>query len=78
MIGRSFSLWFLRNDLLIVALLAVLIPDSFFTAYIIQHRWINMLIVLAASVPLYVCATGSAPIAAVLMLKVFSPGAAFS
>jgi len=61
--------------LLIAALLAVLIPDSFFTTYI-QHGWINMLIVLAASVPLYVCATGSVPIAAVLMMKGLSPGAA--
>lgn len=61
--------------LLIAALLAVVIPDSFFTTYI-QHGWINMLIVLAASVPLYVCATGSVPIAAVLMLKGLSPGAA--
>jgi hypothetical protein len=35
-----------------------------------------MLIVLAASVPIYVCATGSIPIAAVLMMKGLSPGAA--
>ena len=31
---------------------------------------------LAASVPIYVCATGSIPIAAVLMMKGLSPGAA--
>lgn len=35
-----------------------------------------MLIVLAASIPLYVCATGSVPIAAVLLMKGLSPGAA--
>ena len=36
-----------------------------------------MLIVLVASIPMYVCATGSVPIAAVLMMKGLSPGAAF-
>jgi copper chaperone CopZ len=35
-----------------------------------------MLIILAISVPLYVCATSSVPIAAVLMMKGISPGAA--
>jgi copper chaperone CopZ len=35
-----------------------------------------MLIVLVASIPLYVCATGSVPIAAVLLMKGLSPGAA--
>jgi uncharacterized membrane protein YraQ (UPF0718 family) len=57
------------------ALLSMLIPDSFFTRYI-GNRWIEMLIVLAASVPLYICATGSIPLAAVLLMKGISPGAA--
>jgi uncharacterized membrane protein YraQ (UPF0718 family) len=35
-----------------------------------------MLLMLAASVPLYICATGSIPIAAVLLMKGLSPGAA--
>ena len=35
-----------------------------------------MVIVLAVSVPMYVCATGSIPIAAALMLKGLTPGAA--
>jgi copper chaperone CopZ len=35
-----------------------------------------MAIVLVASIPLYVCATGSVPIAAVLLMKGLSPGAA--
>jgi copper chaperone CopZ len=34
------------------------------------------LIILAISIPLYVCATGSVPIAAVLMMKGISPGTA--
>jgi uncharacterized protein len=61
--------------LLMAALMAVIIPDGFFTKYI-HNPWLSMLMVLVASVPLYVCATGSVPIAAVLMMKGLSPGAA--
>jgi copper chaperone CopZ len=57
------------------ALLSMLIPDSFFSRYI-GNPWIEMLVVLAASVPLYICATGSIPLAAVLLMKGISPGAA--
>lgn len=37
---------------------------------------LQMLLMLALSVPLYICATGSLPIAAALILKGISPGAA--
>lgn len=57
------------------ALLSVVIPDSFFSEYI-GNPWLEMLIVLAASIPMYICATGSIPMAAVLLLKGLSPGAA--
>lgn len=61
--------------LLIAALIAVVLPDDFFATYI-QNDFLGMLIILVASIPLYVCATSSVPIAAVLMLKGISPGAA--
>lgn len=61
--------------LLIAALIAVIIPDDFFLRYL-SNDYLSMLIILIASIPLYVCATGSVPIAAVLMLKGLSPGAA--
>lgn len=61
--------------LFMAALISILIPNDFFTNYI-SNRWISMLIALLASVPLYICATASVPIAAVLMLKGLSPGAA--
>ena len=61
--------------LLLAALMAVLIPDDFFTTYL-GNEYLSMVIVLVASIPLYVCATGSVPIAAVLLLKGLSPGAA--
>ncbi len=61
--------------LLVAAFIAVFIPDDFFATYI-QSDLLGMLIILAASIPVYVCATSSIPIAAVLMLKGISPGAA--
>ncbi|MDP3644991.1 MAG: SO_0444 family Cu/Zn efflux transporter [Bacteroidota bacterium] len=57
------------------ALLSVLLPDGFFTMFK-GYGIFEILIVLAASVPLYICATGSIPIAAVLLMKGVSPGAA--
>ncbi|MDZ7606635.1 MAG: permease [Cyclobacteriaceae bacterium] len=61
--------------LLLAAFMDVLIPDDFFSNYL-GNEYLSMLLVLGASVPLYVCATGSVPIAAVLMMKGLSPGAA--
>jgi uncharacterized protein len=61
--------------LLLAALIAVFVPDDFFSSYI-HNDFLGMLIILAASVPLYICATSSVPIAAVLMMKGISPGAA--
>ncbi len=61
--------------LALAALVAVLVPDDFFATYI-NNNFAGMLILLIAAIPLYVCATASVPIAAVLMLKGFSPGAA--
>jgi copper chaperone CopZ len=68
------SKWLLIG-LVIAALVAVILPDDFFTRYI-GNDYLSMLLVLAASVPMYVCATGSVPIAAVLLMKGLSPGAA--
>lgn len=56
-------------------LIAVFVPDNFFTAYL-HNPLLNMLIVLTISIPMYICATGSIPLAAVLMMKGMSPGAA--
>ncbi|MCF8296222.1 MAG: SO_0444 family Cu/Zn efflux transporter [Saprospiraceae bacterium] len=61
--------------LLVAALIAVLIPDNFFEMYI-GNNYLSMLMILVVSIPLYVCATGSVPIVAVLLMKGLSPGAA--
>jgi hypothetical protein len=60
---------------LVAALISVVLPDDFFTLFK-GFGLIEILVVLAASVPIYICATGSIPIAAVLLLKGVSPGAA--
>lgn len=62
--------------LLIAAAITVAIPDGFF-ASLRDYPFINMLIVLAAAIPMYVCATGSIPIALSLIVKGMTPGAAF-
>jgi uncharacterized membrane protein YraQ (UPF0718 family)/copper chaperone CopZ len=61
--------------LLIAALIDLFVPETFFTS-VIDNEFLGMILILAVAVPLYVCATGSVPIAAVLMLKGLSPGAA--
>ncbi len=71
---QDISKWLIIG-ILIAALLSVVIPDDFFVRNF-TSEYLSMFIMLLASVPLYVCATGSIPIAAVLMLKGLSPGAA--
>ncbi len=71
---QDISKWLIIG-MLVAALLAVLIPADFFTSTI-SNDYLGMLLMLLASVPLYICATGSIPIAAVLLMKGLSPGAA--
>ena len=66
----------LMIGLAIAAFISAIIPDGFIENHM-SNPYLNMLIVLVASIPMYVCATGSVPIAAVLMMKGLSPGAAF-
>lgn len=71
---QDIAKWLLIG-LLLAGLISVLIPDDFFTRYL-GNNVASMLLILLVAVPLYVCATGSIPIAAVLMMKGLSPGAA--
>lgn len=61
--------------LLLAGLITVLLPDDFFAAFS-DYPLANMLFVLVLSVPMYLCATGSIPVAVALMIKGLSPGAA--
>jgi uncharacterized protein len=71
---EDISFW-LTVGLLIASVIAVAVPDSFFEG-VFSNSFLSMIIILVASVPVYVCATGSVPIAAMLLLKGLSPGTA--
>ena len=62
--------------LVLAACITVLVPDGMF-AGLADRPWLGMLVILCVAAPMYICATGSIPIAAALMMKGFSPGAAF-
>lgn len=65
----------LMVGLLIAGLITVFVPDSFFAIFA-DKPLLSMLLVLAFAVPMYLCATGSIPIAVALMMKGLSPGTA--
>ena len=61
--------------LVVAAVITVALPDNFFVSFN-NYPLLNMFMILVVSMPMYLCATGSIPIAAALMLKGLSPGAA--
>ncbi|WP_147821095.1 SO_0444 family Cu/Zn efflux transporter [Salidesulfovibrio onnuriiensis] len=69
-IGR----WLLLG-VLIAGVIAAVVPADFIERYVGQG-FLSLLIMLVVGLPLYVCATASTPIAASLLLKGLSPGAA--
>lgn len=62
--------------LVIAAAITAFVPDGFFT-FFADYPLLSMIAVVIIAVPMYVCSTGSIPIALSLMLKGLSPGAAF-
>lgn len=68
------AFWFFIG-LLLAALITVLVPDELM-ASVLGGGLSSMLIMLLVGIPLYICATASTPIAAALILKGVSPGAA--
>ena len=61
--------------LLVAALIQVAVPDEFFLHFGSQPL-LQMLVILLVAVPMYICSTGSIPVAAALIMKGLSPGAA--
>lgn len=59
----------------IAGVIAYFVPDDFFTRYL-GNELLSLLIMLVVGIPLYICASASTPVAAVLVLKGLSPGAA--
>ena len=66
--------WFLLG-IILAGLISALVPAELMSRYLGGGLW-SMLIMLAVGIPLYVCASASTPIAAALILKGVSPGAA--
>ena len=67
----------LAIGLAISALVTVLVPDNFFADAFHGSDWIAMPVMALVGFPMYVCSTASIPIAASLVAKGVSPGAAF-
>ena len=60
--------------LIVAGLITVFVPDTAFEIFK-DNSFASMLLVLCIAVPMYLCATGSIPIAVALMMKGLTPGA---
>ena len=68
------SKW-LMIGIALAGVISAAIPKGFFENYL-GSGILSMLVMLVVGIPLYICATASTPIAAALILKGLSPGAA--
>jgi uncharacterized protein len=66
--------WFFIGVLL-AALITTFVPDNLMTT-LLGGGLSSMLVMLVVGIPLYICATASTPVAAALIMKGVSPGAA--
>ncbi|MEW6670880.1 MAG: SO_0444 family Cu/Zn efflux transporter [Thermodesulfobacteriota bacterium] len=66
--------WFILG-IVLAGLITYLLPEGFAEAYL-GNPLLAMPLMLIVGIPMYVCATSSTPIAAALILKGLSPGAA--
>jgi hypothetical protein len=66
----------LVTGIAISGLISFFLPPDFFGRYV-DNEFAAMALMIVGGIPLYVCATASIPIAAALMMKGLSPGAAF-
>ncbi len=61
--------------IILAGIISALIPDGFFERYL-GSNVLSMFLMLIVGIPMYVCASASTPIAASLIMKGISPGAA--
>jgi uncharacterized membrane protein YraQ (UPF0718 family) len=66
--------WFILGFIL-SALITLFIPDNFF-GDVIPGGWLSLVAMLLMSLPMYICATASTPVAVALVAKGLDPGAA--
>jgi uncharacterized membrane protein YraQ (UPF0718 family)/copper chaperone CopZ len=76
-IPSEISKWLLIG-VVIGGAIAALVPADFGVKFLLGSTILNYVIILLISIPLYVCATGSIPIAAALITKGVLPGAALA
>jgi len=69
------TLWALLAGLIVSGAMAALLPEDFFTRYL-GNELVAVALMLLVGLPFYVCASASTPIAAVMIAKGLSPGAA--
>jgi len=71
----SDTFWPLAIGFILSGLIAAVLPDDFFGRYV-GNETLAVVLMLLVGLPFYVCASASTPIAAVLIAKGLSPGAA--
>lgn len=71
---QSIGKWLVLG-LVVAGLITIFVPQDWFAVFE-GNTFLSMLVVLAISIPMYLCATGSIPIAVALMMKGLTPGAA--
>ena len=84
-IGFNYGFVVLPSDILvpllqglsIAALISIVIPPDFIATYFSDSKYLVFILMLFISLPIYVCATASVPIAVALMAKGVSAGAVF-
>ena len=67
----------LFQGLIVAAAISIFLPPDIIANHFAANKYLQFFMMLAISIPLYVCATASIPIAVALMAKGISPGAAF-
>jgi uncharacterized membrane protein YraQ (UPF0718 family) len=73
-VWSDMAAWFFMG-LLLAGVIMTFVPEKVFTQYL-GGGLSSMILMLATGIPLYICATASTPVAAALILKGVSPGAA--
>jgi uncharacterized membrane protein YraQ (UPF0718 family) len=71
---KDIGSWLLLG-IVIAGIISYLVPDDFFIRYL-GSEFASLLIMLVVGIPLYICASASTPVAAALVFKGLSPGAA--
>ena len=66
--------WWLMMGFVISGIITVAIPDAVFTRFLSGN--LALFVMLLVGIPMYVCASGSTPVVAAMLMKGLSPGAA--